>query len=88
MIIHIRNKLARLGGSQWYKDTTVRKSSAVCGGEMTDRDLGYPRKNQSVDRMAAQVTAENELCATCRQIVGSRQGTFSFASKRRRNRDR
>lgn len=87
MIIHIRNRLPRLGGSQWYKDTTVRKSSAVCGGEMTDHDLAYPRKNQDIERVAS-LLHDNELCATCRQIVGARQGTFSYASKRRRNRNR
>ncbi len=71
MVIHIRKRLRRLGGNSWYKDTSIRTSAAVCGGEMTDRDLGYPAKNRTMVQITKNILPDTELCESCHQIVAA-----------------
>lgn len=41
---HIRRPLAKCGGNQFYRDTTVRATSTYCGADMTDCDAAAKHK--------------------------------------------
>ena len=40
-MIHIRKKLVRKGGNQFYKDYSIRKSETLCGAKVTDKDVDF-----------------------------------------------
>lgn len=40
-MVHIRKKLRKLGGNQFYKDNSIRKAETLCGAEVTDRDVDF-----------------------------------------------
>ncbi len=60
-MLHIRKKLPRRGGNNFYKDNRVFETATLCGAPVTDKDVlfqhaGY--KNQ-------QVWLEANCCAAC-----------------------
>ena len=92
MIVHIRNRIRRPKGyytsSGYYRSPppgSGPESSAVCGGAMTDQDLGYPRDGRELERQASWHEGRgDEVCSTCRTLVDGRQGRTDWAARRRR----
>jgi len=59
-IFHIRNKLKKYRGSQWYKDNSDRYNGTVCGADPTDKDIMWHWKPKKWDKW--------EPCKKCLKI--------------------
>lgn len=47
---HIRKRLARRRGNQWYADRSVRTPSTFCGAAVTDHDVSWNDRAKRFDQ--------------------------------------
>lgn len=45
-VFHIRKRLRRRGGNQFYRDTAIRETSTFCGAPVTGYDFACNSKPQ------------------------------------------
>ena len=62
MIFHIRRKLRKQKGNQFYKDYSDRSNGTYCGADMTDKDIAWNEK--------ATPFLDCEPCQKCIEIRG------------------
>jgi len=65
-VYHIRRKLRRLGGSQYYKDKSPRKAETHCGSPVTDKDIPWNGKAESWE--------DNTPCPACIEARHNQHG--------------
>ena len=41
IVFHIRKQLAERGGSQFYRDRSIRPTSTLCGSAVTQHDVRF-----------------------------------------------
>jgi hypothetical protein len=63
-IFHIREKLAKRGGNQFYRDRSVRTTATLCGAPITEFDVLFHEK--------AETWNEHVPCAKCIEIRRAR----------------
>ena len=59
-VFHIRKQLAPRGGSQFYRDRSMRDTATLCGAPVTDLDVRFK------DRYIEQ--PELKCCADCASL--------------------
>jgi len=64
---HIRQRLARRGGSRWYRDRSERATSTFCGAPVTEWDAPWKDRH----RVAAFDSTPGRMvpCRECKKAV-------------------
>ena len=70
MIFHIRKRLRKLRGNQWYKDRDDRKVETYCQAEPTEYDVEWRyRKSKKYIAKWEHKSVVHYPCGVCREVV-------------------
>ena len=61
-VFHIRKRLGRRGGSQSYRDKSVRQVETMCGASVTEYDVANKQKPQP---WTDEYGRKHEPCSRC-----------------------
>lgn len=65
MVFHIRQRLSKLGGSQFYRDKRIRPTSTFCGAPCTEFDAGWADRKR-VNDWTSERAGLMTVCLTCK----------------------